>query len=96
MQELPRDKKATLLDKIGLNDCKKRHTNLEMTWMDCKKPYVMIPHSWIFGKSEIGAEKRCRPHWLLKKARKGFKSNPYNASKTLLDLKCFLTSKYNK
>ena len=96
MQELPRDKRSTLLDKIGLNDCKKRYTNLEMTWTDCKKAYVMIPHSWIFGKSGISAEKRRRPHWLLKKAKNGFKSNPYNASKTLLDPKCFLTSKYNK
>ena len=25
-----------------LNDCKKRHTNLEMTWIDYKKAYDMI------------------------------------------------------
>ena len=29
-----------------LNDCKKRHTNLGMVWIDYKKDY-MIPHSWI-------------------------------------------------
>lgn len=30
-----------------LNDCKKRYTNLGMTWIDCKKAYNMISHSWI-------------------------------------------------
>ena len=30
-----------------LNDCKKRHNDLEMAWIDCKKAYDMIPHSWI-------------------------------------------------
>ena len=30
-----------------LNDCKKRHTNLGMVWIDYKKDYDMIPHSWI-------------------------------------------------
>ena len=29
-----------------LNDCKKRHTNLGMAWIDYKKTYD-IPHSWI-------------------------------------------------
>ena len=30
-----------------LRDCKKRHTNLAMAWIDYKKAYNMVPHSWI-------------------------------------------------
>ena len=40
-------KDQLLIDKMVLNDCKKRHTNLVMTWIDYKKVYDMIPHSWI-------------------------------------------------
>ena len=36
-----------LIDKMVLNDCKKRHTNLGMVWIHYKKAYDMIPHSWI-------------------------------------------------
>ena len=36
-----------LIDKIVLNDYKKRHTNLEMAQMDYKKAYDMISHSWL-------------------------------------------------
>ena len=35
-----------------LNDCKKRHTNLGMTWIDYKKAYNMVPHSWILESLE--------------------------------------------
>ena len=40
-------KDQLLIDKMVLNDCKKRHTNLGMAWIDYKKAYDMIPHSWI-------------------------------------------------
>ena len=40
-------KDQLLIDKIVLNDCKKRHTNLGMAWIDNKKAYDMISHSWI-------------------------------------------------
>ena len=36
-----------LLDKAVLRDCKRRSTNLAMAWIDCRKSYDMIPHSWI-------------------------------------------------
>ena len=36
-----------LIDKMVMNDCKKRHTNLGIAWTDYKKTYDMIPHSWI-------------------------------------------------
>ena len=31
-----------------VNRCKKRQTNLEITWIDYIKVYDMNPHSWIF------------------------------------------------
>ena len=40
-------KDQLLIDKTVMNDCRKRHTNLGMTWVDYKKAYDMIPHSWI-------------------------------------------------
>ena len=40
-------KDQLLIDKMVLNDCKKRRTDLGMAWIDCKKAYDMIPHSWI-------------------------------------------------
>ena len=42
-----RTKDQLLIDKMVLDDCNKRHTNLGMTWIDYKKTYGMIPHSWI-------------------------------------------------
>ena len=36
-----------LIDKTILKDCKKRHTNLPMAWIDYKKTYDFVPHSWI-------------------------------------------------
>ena len=40
-------KDQLLIDKTILRDCKKRHTNLGMAWIDYKKVYDMVPHSWI-------------------------------------------------
>ena len=36
-----------LIDKTVLRDCKKRHTNLAMAWIDYKKAYDMVTHGWI-------------------------------------------------
>ena len=33
--------------KIVLKDCRRRSTNLAMAWIDYRKTYDMIPHSWI-------------------------------------------------
>ena len=42
-----RDTKGQLLiNEAVVNDCRKRHTNLVIAWIDCKKAYDMIPHSW--------------------------------------------------
>ena len=40
-------KDQLLIDKAILKDCKRRHTNLSMAWIDYRKAYDMIPHSWI-------------------------------------------------
>ena len=34
-----------LIEGLMLNDCKKRHTNLDMAWISYKKAYDMIPQS---------------------------------------------------
>ena len=46
-------KDQLLIDKTVLRDCKRRHTNLGMAWIDCKKVYDMVPHSWISGCFEM-------------------------------------------
>ena len=40
-------KDQLLIDKTVLRDSKNRHTNLAMAWIDYKKAYDMVPHSWI-------------------------------------------------
>ena len=40
-------KDQLLIDKMVLNDCKKRHTNLGRAQIDYKKAYDMIRHPWI-------------------------------------------------
>ena len=46
-------KDQLLIDKTVLKDCKKRHTNLWMAWIDYKKAYDLVPHSWINECMEI-------------------------------------------
>ena len=42
-----------LIDKMILNDCRKRHKNLAMAWVDYRKAYDMVPHSWIIECSKM-------------------------------------------
>ena len=42
-------KDQLLIDKAVLKDYKKRHTNLSMSWIDYKKAYDFVLHSWING-----------------------------------------------
>ena len=46
-------KDQLLIDKTVLRDCRKRHTNLAMAWIDYKKSYDFVPHSWISGCMEM-------------------------------------------
>ena len=36
-----------MIDKTVLKDCKKRHTNLSMAWIDYRKAYDLVPRSWV-------------------------------------------------
>ena len=40
-------KDQLLIDKMILSDCRKQHKNLAMAWVDYRKAYDMVPHSWI-------------------------------------------------
>ncbi|XP_068684755.1 uncharacterized protein [Montipora foliosa] len=40
-------KDQLLIDKAILKDCRKIHKNLAMAWIDYRKAYDMVPHSWI-------------------------------------------------
>jgi len=40
-------KDQLLTDKAVVKNCKRRKTNLEMVWIDYKKAYDRVPHSWI-------------------------------------------------
>jgi len=46
-------KDQLLIDKAILKDCRRRHTNLAMVWIDYRKVYDMVPHSWIIECLEI-------------------------------------------
>ena len=46
-------KDQVLIDKMILRNCKRRQTGLAMGWIDYKKAYDMIPHSWILKCLEI-------------------------------------------
>ena len=36
-----------LVDKMVMRNCKRRKTNLSMAWIDYRKAFDMVPHSWI-------------------------------------------------
>ena len=46
-------KDQVLVDKAVLKDCKRRSANLAMAWIDYRKAYDMIPHSWISEYLEV-------------------------------------------
>ena len=45
-------KDQLLIDKAILKICRRRLTNLSMTWTDYQKSYDMVPHSWILECAE--------------------------------------------
>ena len=46
-------KNQLLIDKTVLKDCQKRHTNLSMAWVNYRKAYELIPHSWVIECMEM-------------------------------------------
>ena len=40
-------KDQPLIDKMKVKDCKRRLTSLAVAWIDYRKAYDMVPHSWI-------------------------------------------------
>ena len=40
-------KDQLLVDKTILRDFKKRHTHLSMAWIDYRKAYDLVPHSYV-------------------------------------------------
>ena len=40
-------KHQLLIDKMVIKNCKRRKTNLAMAWIDYRKAYDMVPHTWI-------------------------------------------------
>jgi Reverse transcriptase (RNA-dependent DNA polymerase) len=40
-------KDQLLIDKMVLRNCKRRHVNLFTSWIDYKKAYDSVPHSWM-------------------------------------------------
>ena len=46
-------KDQLLIDKMVLADCKRKHKNLAMAWVDYKKAYDMVSHSWIIERLKM-------------------------------------------
>lgn len=42
-----------LMEKTVSRGFKRRETNLAMSWIDYRKVYDMIPHSWIMGRMKL-------------------------------------------
>ena len=40
-------KDQLLIDITVLKDCRKRYTNLSMAWIDYRKAYDLVPHTWV-------------------------------------------------
>jgi hypothetical protein len=46
-------KDQLLTDKAVMKNCKRRKTNLEVVWIDYKKAYDRVPHSWLIECMDI-------------------------------------------
>ena len=46
-------KDQLLIDKMIIQNCKRRQTGLGMAWLDFKKAFDMVPHSWIIYCMEL-------------------------------------------
>ena len=70
------------IDSCILQNCRKRKTNLSMTWVDYKKAYDMVPYSWIIATMEMpGLANNIID--LIKQSMKKSKTNLYVDEKLL-------------
>ena len=46
-------KDQLLIDKAILKETKRKRNRLPMTWVDYKKAYDMVPHSWLLEVTEM-------------------------------------------
>ena len=71
-----------IVDIFILRNCKRRHTNLSMAWIDFKKAYDMVPHSWISGTQRIfGIAYNVVE--LLSESRNNWRTNLFSGGKQL-------------
>ena len=70
------------IDRCILQNCRKRKTNLSMAWVDYKKVYDMVPHSWIIATmGMVGLADNVIG--LIKKSMNKWKTNLYADGKLL-------------
>ena len=55
-----KSKHQLLIDNTILRDCRKRHTYLWIAWIDYKKAYDMVSHSWIIESLEQVPDNICK------------------------------------
>ena len=54
---------SLLIDRTVMMNSKRRKTNLSMAWIDYKKAFDMIPHSWLAEENTIIFLKKTMPNW---------------------------------
>ena len=70
------------IDRCILQNCRKRKTNLSMAWVDYKKAYDMVPHSWIIAtRGMVGLADNIIG--LIKQSMNKWKTNLYADGKLL-------------
>ena len=75
-------KDQLLIDKAVIRNCKRRKSNLSMAWIDFRKAYDMVPHSWMLKSLDlIGAARNVIE--LLKNSMKDWKTNLFSGKSPL-------------
>ena len=70
------------IDKAVIRNCKRRKSNLNMAWIDFRKAYDMVPHSWMLKSLDlIGTPRNVID--LLKNSMKNWKKNLFSGESPL-------------
>ena len=67
-------KDQLLIDKEVIKNCKRRKSNLNMAWIEFRKSYEMVLHSWMIKSLELAGVAKNVVN-LLKKPVKNWKTN---------------------